>query len=466
MTTEQEKAMHEKVIADNPYLTNDDITVDRRDDGTTYVEIRGLTPTQNGDTFTAKVSFDVSANENALKAGTYATNTLDAGVELGDKKVAYFVPPTVTVSEHRIAVFRINGEVFKIVRVDGDSVDAPDVDFGDGFNFSGWDTVNYDSSTGCGIFDATLTAEEYTVAMNVGTQTYSAKLAAGSMFKLPEVSVPDGYMITGWTGAPVYMPGEDITVTAVLAEHKTHTYTEEVTQKAGCLTAGTKTFVCECGDSYTEGIPAAGHNYVGILLENSGTQTLAFVCMNCMDTVASDAQCTAEEVVCGKTSYSVSADSLSGTAVSLLIPDSGYAFENSDEIIAEGVTARNENGMTVVTLTGSATFTITDKTTNGEHRYGDYIAVKAATCTESGEETAECLICGETVSRTTPAAGHNDANSDGVCDACGEKISSGSSCSHMCHSTDKIVQFFWKIIRFFCKMFRTNRECGCGAKHW
>ena len=464
MTTEQEKAMREKTIAENPYLTNENITVERRADGTTYIEVRGLTPVQNGDTFTAKLSFTVSANENALKAGTYVTNTLDAGVELDGKKVAYFIPPAVSVSEHRIAVFRINGEVFKIVRVDGDSVTAPDTDFGDGFVFSGWDTVGYDPSSNCDIFDATLTAKEYAVTYNVGTKSYVSRCAAGKIFAIPETENPDGYMITGWTNAPVYMPCEDVTVTAVLAEHASHSYTEQITQKPGCLTPGTKTFTCECGKSYTEEIPAVGHDYVGIMLANNGTQSLSFVCMNCMDIIAGDAQNTAEAVMCGKTSYNVSADSLCGTAVSLWIPDSDYALTNGDEVVAEGVTATTENGMTIVTLTGSAAFTVTDKTTNGEHRYGDFTTVKAATCTEDGEETAQCLICGETASRTVPATGHRDENGDGKCDNCG--TSTIGNCKHICHSSNKLAQFFWKIIRFFCKLFRTNEFCACGVKHW
>lgn len=42
----------------------------------------------------------------------------------------------------------------------------------------------------------------------------------------------------------------------------THRYTETVTTAATCTTAGVKTFTCECGDKYTQSIPATGHNYV------------------------------------------------------------------------------------------------------------------------------------------------------------------------------------------------------------
>ena len=41
-----------------------------------------------------------------------------------------------------------------------------------------------------------------------------------------------------------------------------HSYTAAITTAATCTTAGVKTFTCECGDSYTEEIPATGHSYV------------------------------------------------------------------------------------------------------------------------------------------------------------------------------------------------------------
>ena len=41
----------------------------------------------------------------------------------------------------------------------------------------------------------------------------------------------------------------------------THSYTESVSKKATCTDKGTKTFSCDCGDSYTESIKAMGHNY-------------------------------------------------------------------------------------------------------------------------------------------------------------------------------------------------------------
>ncbi|MBQ6890617.1 MAG: hypothetical protein IJN53_06365, partial [Oscillospiraceae bacterium] len=43
----------------------------------------------------------------------------------------------------------------------------------------------------------------------------------------------------------------------------THSYSSKVTTAATCEKAGVKTFTCSCGDSYTQAIPALGHNYSG-----------------------------------------------------------------------------------------------------------------------------------------------------------------------------------------------------------
>ena len=54
----------------------------------------------------------------------------------------------------------------------------------------------------------------------------------------------------------------EATVPVTEAVH-THSYAEKVTAEATCTAAGTKTFTCECGDSYTEAIPVLAHSYNG-----------------------------------------------------------------------------------------------------------------------------------------------------------------------------------------------------------
>ena len=53
-------------------------------------------------------------------------------------------------------------------------------------------------------------------------------------------------------------------------EPHTHSYTATVTTAATCETAGVRTYTCSCGGSYTEEIPATGHDYVDGVCVNCG----------------------------------------------------------------------------------------------------------------------------------------------------------------------------------------------------
>ena len=76
-------------------------------------------------------------------------------------------------------------------------------------------------------------------------------------------------------------------VEPIEAPHE-HTYTEEVTTPATCLEDGEKTFTCECGDTYTEAIPATGHDFAEYVsnedatYEADGTETAT--CLVCGET--------------------------------------------------------------------------------------------------------------------------------------------------------------------------------------
>ena len=103
---------------------------------------------------------------------------------------------------------------------------------------------------------------------------------------------------------------------------------------------------------------------------------------------------------------------------------------------------------------------------------------KAATCTAKGYTgDTYCLGCGVVTIKGAeiPAKGHGDSNNDGKCDTCGvafgepEKPDTpdtpdtpSGNCSHICHKGG----FIWLIIRFFCKIFRTNKYCTCGIAHY
>ena len=72
------------------------------------------------------------------------------------------------------------------------------------------------------------------------------------------------------------------------AEAHEHSYTETVTTAATCTEEGVKTYTCECGDTYTEAIPATGHSFTNYVYNEDATYdadgTETAKCDNCDET--------------------------------------------------------------------------------------------------------------------------------------------------------------------------------------
>ena len=102
-----------------------------------------------------------------------------------------------------------------------------------------------------------------------------------------------------------------------------------------------------------------------------------------------------------------------------------------------------------------------DETVAKGHKLGSYSVVKAPGCTESGTEKAQCINCSYSETRIIEADGHN--YKDGVCTRCGADNTKNCSCN--CHKGG-ISGFFFKLILFFQKIFKTNKVCACGKAHY
>ena len=74
------------------------------------------------------------------------------------------------------------------------------------------------------------------------------------------------------------------------------------------------------------------------------------------------------------------------------------------------------------------------------HKWDDGKVTKAATCTEAGEKTYTCTVCGKTKVVAIPALGHIDENKDNICDRCGEKL--GDTPTPPTPTTEKVVIYF------------------------
>ncbi len=95
-----------------------------------------------------------------------------------------------------------------------------------------------------------------------------------------------------------------------------------------------------------------------------------------------------------------------------------------------------------------------------EHSYN--AVVTAPTCTAKGYTTYTCA-CGDTYVSDYVAETDHNYNNSGICTDCGADRAENCSCN--CHK-DGFIGFIWKILRFFYKLFGTNRICDCGISHY
>ncbi|MDO4379853.1 MAG: leucine-rich repeat domain-containing protein, partial [Clostridia bacterium] len=219
-----------------------------------------------------------------------------------------------------------------------------------------------------------------------------------------------------------------------------HSYTETV-KEATCTEDGLKTFTCSCGRSYTEKIPAVGHNFRSIVVEPTCV-SIGYEKSTCQN--------------CGL-SYFIREISATGHTKTIVKGKEATCKENG---LTEGVKC---------SVCGEVTVKQEEVKALG-HDFVIEVEAKAPTCTESGTtEGKYCTRCDYKVeAEEIPALGHNDTNNDGKCDRCGETLGThnpSEACSCACHKKG-IVNFFFKIGLIFQKMFKKNKICKCGAWHY
>lgn len=145
-----------------------------------------------------------------------------------------------------------------------------------------------------------------------------------------------------------------------------HDYKEEITKEPTCTEAGEKTYTCDCGDSYTEEIPAKGHNY--------------------KEEITKEPTCTEE----GEKTYTCEC----GDSYTEKIPAKGHHFEDG-----------------ICTDCGEK---------DPDYHKHDYVEeiTKEPTCTEEGEKTYTCE-CGDSYTEKIPMTDHHYGDDD-ICTDCGQ----------------------------------------------
>ncbi|MCH5199031.1 MAG: leucine-rich repeat protein [Oscillospiraceae bacterium] len=482
LTAPQEQALRVDVMRKYG-ISNDQISVTVDDHGRTAIRIDGLVPYEVTDekgnvSYEITVEFFASLNEKAANAGSYTVDTDDSGVMLGDG-IGYEATfgtgdITLTAKKNRY-IFTINGEVYEITEGSSISSCVPETDFASDWDFSGWDTSGVDSKNGV-IVDASLVKAPRTIIWHTDDGDVTQIYVEGDIITPPEVNDrADGSKFLSWDRSlPTVMPDTDLEFTAVYGPH-IHRYTSSVTTKVTCLTDGVLTYVCTCGDTYTETVDALGHNYEAITAStDNDASKCTFVCTNCGDKYeyALSYQVVSSSNSKGKILYEfdLTDDDLEtgfqpDGSIDIRIPLSDFQGNAKNVVVRryvngkwEDVPAVIEDGYLIITADHFTPYDVQFIFTcseTGEHEWGDGEVIKEAACSENGVRHLVCSLCEEEKDEAIPATGkHIDADGDGYCDyGCGTAVkdpAEGDENSKVCKYCGKThTGLIGEIIRIF-----------------
>jgi len=138
----------------------------------------------------------------------------------------------------------------------------------------------------------------------------------------------------------VYLPAIDIGG----GDTHDHYYTWEVSTPATCTTAGVMLWSCDCGDSYTESIPATGHSYTSKVTTEATCSTdgvRTYTCSACGYSYTQKIPATGHNYVDGVCTNCGAIDPDLGTA---RIGDATYAIHIDDGTTWYGYEAHIDNG--------------------------------------------------------------------------------------------------------------------------
>ncbi len=284
LTQEQETALRSSLVSTYG-VSNEQISVVRNDDGTTTLRIENISPkaifdngTQTG--YGITVTYEVSANENAIDAGFYSVTEDNGYLEKDGTVVAQFNPPAdIEIDSSRYIVkYVVDGEVYAIEETaPGAVITPPQLEYA---TFAvGDNTVATERVT-------TVTAENNSPKHSVkwiinGNETLQ-QYREGQVIVPPEVNAPEGYIFVGWNDiVPYQMESEDLEFSAVFIEH-THRFDTEIS--GSCETGVVTKYTCSiCGYSYSETAPVCQHNYCANIVKTDEQSVASIICSNCGD---------------------------------------------------------------------------------------------------------------------------------------------------------------------------------------
>ncbi len=196
----------------------------------------------------------------------------------------------------------------------------------------------------------------------------------------------EGFKIIGYCGSVA----ETYATKRGFEFERIHSYTSTITKAATCTENGTLTYTCSCGDSYTESIPATGHEYNEEVIAPTTTAEgyTLHTCSKCNYSYKDNITEKLPAPVATKTSISKATAKFSATAVSytgkskmpkLTVTYGGKTLVKGKDYTVSGKNCKNP-GKATITITGIGNYTGT-KTMNF------YIVPKKPTMTKATSTT-------------------------------------------------------------------------------
>ena len=223
----------------------------------------------------------------------------------------------------------------------------------------------------------------------------------------------------------------------------THSYIEEITKQPTCTEEGKKTFTCDCGDTYTEIIPAKGHTEVidkavpaTCTTDGKTEGSHCYVCGKVIkaQTVIKatghkydDGKIT-KQPTCTETGVKTYTCSECGATKAETIKANGHT-EVIDKAVPATCTTDGKTEGSHCSVCGEVIKAQTVIKATG-HKYDDGKITKQPTCTETGVKTYTCSECGATKAETIKANGHTEVIDKAVPATCTtDGKTEGSHCS-------------------------------------
>ena len=208
-----------------------------------------------------------------------------------------------------------------------------------------------------------------------------------------------------------------------------HSYDEgTVTTQPTCEKDGVKTFACTaCGHTYTEKVAATGHNYGEEIAEAAATCTATgtkahYECANCgklfVDVNGRKIQVTENYLTIALVPHTVVTDE----AVEPTCTATGLTEGKKCSVCGEILTAQEE-----IPAKG--------------HSYDNGVVTTQPTCTEKGEKTFTCTVCGATKTEEVAELGHDIVHHEAKTPTCTEKgWEAYDTCSRCGYTTYKEIE--------------------------